>query len=389
MLRLSSGERVPLLIARRSGLPDSRTTAYTLSVNRTKSWNTAKHHLDAIGLFYEWAKTAGIDLNERFGTAELFNQEEIDGLAAALRMRRPSQWKSPHQPAVVIADSHANRINAVAAFMRWRAQGVIQAMRLTDPRLAHAPARLEACLHQLASRANSGGSKKRHGLTEDEQRFLLNAIRPDSPHNPFSPTVRLRNFAIILMLFELGLRRGETLLLKPAHVMTAGTTPHIKILPSPNDPDDPRVQEPRLKTSARLLFISPILASAIDDYVMHERRLVPNAKKARFLFLETTKGRPLALATLYDFFRILRDRFPSDLPLNFSPHVLRHTFNGRFTAAARGRGLNANMTKLARNHVLGWKMHSDQGADYDDAEVKREVEGALFDLQDELTGLLS
>lgn len=389
ILRLSTGERIPLLVDRTTGLPDARATAYTVSVDRTKSWNTAKHHLDAIGLFYEWAAAARIDLDHRFGTAELFNQEEVHGLSASLRLRRQSRWNKVSKPEVVIADTHGNRINAVCGFIRWRGQGVLQAMRLTDERLHHARERLDLVLEGLGSSARSGGSRKRQGLTEDQQRFLLEVIRPDHPNNPFSSETRLRNFALVLMMFEFGVRRGEPLLLKSKHVLTSGARPSVQFLPMPNDPEDMRRFEPRLKTGSRLLFMSPALATAIDDYIMHERAKVPNARKARFLFIDSKKGMPLSLRSLYDLFVTLRSRFPEQLPPNFSPHVLRHTFNGRFSSAAKRQGLKAAEAKLARNHVLGWKKHSDQGAEYDDSEILRDAEQALADLQDQLVGLMS
>jgi integrase len=387
IVRLSSGERFPLLIDNRTGLPDAFATAYTLSTDRNASYSTARHHLDAIGLLYEWAEQQGIDLEQRFGSVSLFNSDEIDALSNALRLsRRPDTD-------VVIPDTHGSRIGSVAHYVKWRGQRVVSRIRFGDDRLLEAAERLRMTDEMLKEKAGSGGSKKRVALTDKQQHFLLSVIRPDAPENPFPKNVRLRNFALIMLYFELGIRRGEALILKSAHVNITGAKPRIQIFRNPNDKADPRKNEPRVKTADRILRISETLAAALDRYQTQERIRVPNYKKTSFAFISVRDGRPMALSTVYDVFVKLRKTYPGELPADFAPHILRHTCNGRFTVAAMGgRTLNPEeqkLVKLARNYFFGWKKHSDQSDDYDRIQIERESERTLLTMQDQLMGLVA
>ena len=54
----------------------------------------------------------------------------------------------------------------------------------------------------------------RKGLTEEQQKVLLDIIEPESAINPFSSGFQIRNQLIILLLYHLGLRAGELLALE-------------------------------------------------------------------------------------------------------------------------------------------------------------------------------
>ena len=387
VVRLSSGERFPLLINEATGVPDSFATWYTLSNGRTRSYNTSRHWLDSIGILYDWAEHQGIDLEQRFGSGSLFNVDEVDALADRLRRDRRDLSK------VVIADTHGNRVNAVKKYIKWRADRTITRMRIDDDRIDRATARCATVMELLSGHAVSGGSKKRIGLTEEQQRFFLGVIRPDSPDNPFHPKVRWRNYALLLLHFELGVRKGEPLVMKAAHVNTLGARPNVQIFPNPNDAADPRDLEPRVKTASRILQISDYLCTALDRYISEERAKVPNRKKTSFVFLSSRNGRPLSLAASYDIFVTLRKAFPTELPGDFASHILRHTANGRFTAAVIGDRIltedEARLIKHARNYLFGWKKHSEQSENYDTIMIQRETERVLLAMQSQLTAVVS
>ncbi|WVM89548.1 hypothetical protein UMZ34_02925 [Halopseudomonas pachastrellae] len=53
------------------------------------------------------------------------------------------------------------------------------------------------------------------GLTDEERELLLEVMHPQSQRNPFaSEALKLRNYIILLLGLELGLRRAEMLLIK-------------------------------------------------------------------------------------------------------------------------------------------------------------------------------
>jgi integrase len=391
ILAMDGGERFPLLIDNATGVPDPTAIRFSLANHRVKSPAYGRAQLEAIGRFYEWADDAGIDLDQQFGTCNLFSADEVDSLADWLRWskRTTIEINGETVAAPNIGDTHGNRIGVVAAFIKWRAQHVIQAMPLTDPRVEPANDRLKAILEQLEARKTSGGARSRLGLTIEQQIRLLEITRPDSPLNPFTPKTRHRNFALILLYLDLGVRKSEPLVLKARHLHLIGKDPHIRIAPNPNDPDEVRADPPRVKTLGRRLPLGSVLAQTIDDYVNHHRSKVPGAKRNPFVFLETEDGNALSKASVYDIFVLLRRRFSHDFPSDFATHILRHTWNDRFKKKAATFGLQGPELTHVKNHIMGWTKLSQQGANYGNREQQEQASKILLSLQGDLLGIPS
>lgn len=385
-IRFESGERFPLLVDRKTEVPVLDVIDYSLAYHRTISINSGKSRVGAIGLFLEWAEGCLIDLDERFGSGDLFAQAEIESLAFALGQskRKKVQVGDQTVPGNVLGDTQANRIDWVTHYIRWRATNVAQAMSLDNHRLPAMNKRLEQIEGQLKSLKRKGGGKLRLGLTEEQQVRLFEIVRPDSPENPFKPDTRQRNFMMFLLYYELGVRRAEPLVLKANHVHVHQSG-RIVIEPNPHDPIDPRHAQPLVKTAGRTLPISALLAQAIHIYVTKHRSKVPGAKKTPFIVLDSRDGKPLALASVYDMFVVVRDRFPEDFPADFSTHVLRHTWNDRFMAAAQAAGLKDALARQVNNYVMGWTKTSQQSANYSRREIERQASQLLLAMQQQLT----
>ena len=84
IITFQSGERFPLLVDRRTEVPVLDVIDYSLAYHRTLSINSSKSRVGSIGLFLEWANDCLIDVDERFGTGDLFTQAEIESLALCL-----------------------------------------------------------------------------------------------------------------------------------------------------------------------------------------------------------------------------------------------------------------------------------------------------------------
>ena len=222
ILRMDGGERFPLLIDRRLGVPDPSAVHFTVSRLRHYSISTGMKALSAIGLFYEWAEDTAIDIDERFGSGDLFDADEVASLANTLRLskRRMLEIDGYDLPAPVLGETHANRIRYVADFIKWRAQRIIQAIPVANPRVAPAADRLKSVIDQL-SKLSTGGGRVRLGLTTAQQAQLFEIAKPGSPKNPFHPETQHRNFVLLLLYFELGLRKAEPLVLKGSDVVTS------------------------------------------------------------------------------------------------------------------------------------------------------------------------
>lgn len=389
-VRLASGERFPLLVDRKTEVPVLDVIDYSLAYHRTISINTGKSRIGAIGLFLEWADACLIDLDERFGTGELFTQAEIESLAYALGQskRKITTIGDEVLPANVIGETQANRVDWVADYIRWRAVNVAQALRLDDKRVPVINDRIQQIQGQLKALKRKGGGRTRLGLTEEQQIRLFEIVRPDSPENPFLVETRYRNFLLFLLYFELGIRKAEALVLKANHVH-AHQNGRIIIEPSPHDPVDPRRNQPLVKTAGRTLPISALLAQTFHTYITKHRSRLPGAKKSPFIFLDSREGRPLSLDSVYDLFVLIRERYSDDFPADFSTHVLRHTWNDRFMASARAVGLKDALARQVNNYVMGWTKTSQQSVNYSQREIERQASLILMGMQQHLTEITS
>lgn len=392
VLRMDGGERFPLLVVQQIGVPDPPSVRYAVSHLRPLSVNTGMKVLNAVGLFYEWAEHASINLDERFGSGDLFDSDEVASLAERLRLskRRSVDLEGARVPLPVLGETHANRLRYVGDFIKWRSERIVQAMPLSDPRVAPAAGRLTRVVEQLNSLATRGRGRVRLGLTMDQQIRLFEIVKPDAPENPFHPATQYRNFVLMLLYWELGLRKAEPLILKGADVTTSDPhMPRIVIEPRPDDPGDSRTVPALVKTAGRVLPASLILARSLDEYMIRHRSRVPNARRTSYVFLETKHGRPMSLSAVYDVFTVLRNRFPSDFGTAFSPHVLRHTWNDRFKAQARRLGMTDAKRRSVGNYIMGWSKTSDQETNYGRRETEEAAQHILLTLQSQMLGVIS
>jgi len=389
-IRLESGERFPILVDRHTEVPVLPVLDYSLAYHRSISINSGKSRVGAIGLFLEWADECLIDVDERIGSGELFSQAEIESLATALGQSKRKKVHVGDQvlPANVLGDTQANRVDWVTDYIRWRVTGVAQAMRIDDARVPVINQRLQQIEKQLKSLKRKGGGKVRLGLTEEQQVRLFEIVRPDSPENPFYAETRYRNFMLFLLFYELGIRRAESLVLKATHVHVHQNA-RIIIEPNPGDPTDPRKDQPLVKTAGRTLPISTLLAQTIHTYITKHRSMVAGAKKSPFIVLDSRIGQPLSLASVYDMFVVLRERFPEVFPPDFSTHVLRHTWNDRFMATAQAAGLNDALVRQVNNYIMGWTKTSQQSANYSQREIERQASQLLFGMQQKISEVVS
>lgn len=130
---------------------------------------------------------------------------------------------------------------------------------------------------------------------------LYEVFRPDSVRNPFrTDALKWRNFVILLVLTQLGLRKGEVLSLSVSALQTefeekAAGLRHWLSIDGSLLRQDTRARQASLKNgpAVRQLPISLALLTALDTYVGQFRGDPPHA----FLF-SSSQGGPLAASTL-------------------------------------------------------------------------------------------
>ena len=212
-----------------------------------------------------------------------------------------------------------------------------------------------------SARADPDGHAEPHyatGRSRSSDR-LLEAIPPDHPTNPFTDQrAAARNELAVQMLLRLGIRRGELLALKISDIHWQTRT--LSITRRPNDPEDPRTPQPTAKTLARDLPLSPELAGRINQYIRGARRQTKRAQSHRFLLVVHRKGphegEPLSEPGLTKVFTTLRRCDPLLAPLH--PHVLRHTWNWKFSDAMDAlppdEAPSEAKEEQVRGHLMGW-----------------------------------
>lgn len=369
--RMTDGERLPLVIGRH-GLPVSFANQWSLFIRRPRlQFNSLAEDLRTVAHVYEWAHRRRIDLEMRFKSGNGLQPTEISALYQNLRYVRPFGRESAARRLTDVRSAHAvsGKVHAVRVatareFLLWALERTLYRLDVADPRALAVRDRCEQ-LRRLAKeylRGSSDAGPARVGLTAEQRSRLLKVIDPSGSCNPFTRTVRFRNYVLILLMLTFGFRRGETLKLYVSDVNVKGRRPSLRVVRRPGDANDPRVIEPAVKTLGREVPLSGEMAKLLDVYIQRHRPGFPSAGDSPFLFF-SEDGKPLSLRMVNAVLEQICRRFP-EFDGVLSPHILRHTYNDMLTESARERGIEGEAFKQAQNYLNGWHLTSDQGAAY-------------------------
>ena len=166
------------------------------------------------------------------------------------------------------------------------------------------------------------------GLSSQERTRLLEIMHPDSSENPFSnEAIRLRNYIILLLGLDMGLRRSEMLLIKTSDIHW-----HSRQLAVANLEDeslDPRTMAPQFKTHERMLVMTDDLYNALAEYELkyRNRKLRSSRSQAQshpFLLVahRRNEGGPLTIKAVDGVLSRVREIAPELAHVHM--HTLRH-----------------------------------------------------------------
>ena len=175
----------------------------------------------------------------------------------------------------------------------------------------------------------------------------------------------------------------------------AGSRPRISVHGRPDDPEDPRPDQPSVKTADRVLHIDARPARRAGEMVDLPlgREALSGAKKQPFVFV-AENGKPMAGRTVYDLFVILREAFP-EFPADLSPHTLRHDWNDRFSRAVRPSTARTRQERRStrtsaltqageasmRNYLMGWKKNSQTALQYTERYTEQRAQELSLQMQ--------
>lgn len=408
-LRFQNGERTSTVIRRDTGMPVHSIVLY-LDTYRLQGLKADTIHAAAcsLALLFRHLDHHGIDLPARLLARQFLTKSELDRLAdlaqlhvkdlatedsSPRRVRHASKVRtmdrirmenSKAKPRrTVVLHTRATRLRHFGGFLQFL--GEYCAERLSDPadqdqqskRVARG---VEALLAMVPKERGLAKLGARQGLDAEQQALMLATVHPDSPTNPWkNPFVRTRNYLIVVLFLAAGLRRGELAGLEVGDIGTA--RPIVTVYRRADNDRDLRVHQPVAKTADREIPLDVAILRRLREYVQG-RHTLKAARKLAQLFVTDDGKRALSYDAIGKIFKDIR-RACEDLP-GLSAHVLRHTFNDRFSEAAEAMGLTEGKEEKARSVVNGWKAGSGTAATYTKRTIERRANAATRRLQEQL-----
>lgn len=375
--RFSSGQRLPQLVQAGDAapLPILVPFIYVQLKLRQRAYNTAAAHLRAILAFYSYARTRDLDIDEAILACHF---EAIlallDGYAIWLQSGRQADNLVARigKADTVLLQQIGSRtrdqyLRLLKKYLSWCVTRYIPRARQNSATQAEIDVVFADVADVIERRFESHIINARpdhtryRSLTDTQLQIVRILIRPGAAENPFPERLQLRNWLMIELLLETGIRRGELLKLYTTDINKGSQHAYVSINDREHDPGDPRVEEPALKTHGRTVGISAQLYEVYERYIQGERRPVRNGKPMkllyRYLFI-SDRGLPLSIRALSNvldrLFLTIELAHPGLLP-TLSAHDFRHTFADRFLAylvEKRGYDLERATDELRR--VCGW-----------------------------------
>ncbi|MFN7711509.1 MAG: tyrosine-type recombinase/integrase [Curvibacter sp.] len=388
------------------GLPVHEVTLYLGRFRKKgRAANTIHFVCTALALLYRELSSAQVSLVQRLSNGRFLSLSELDRLAAAtqyrfedleeeesevqrsqnvvslnrIAMRRRS--KDDHRQPVDV-QTQASRVRYIADFLDFISAYVGESLPPQSRRelredTARALSAFRQHIPRVSRRAKIGA---RIGLTEEEQTRLVEVVRPDSPDNPWKrPFIRSRNQLIVLLLLATGMRRGELLGLQVRDILP--NQPKLRIVRRADASQDLRTKQPGTKTSDREIELIPSIARALHMY-LQERRTIRAARLIPQVFV-SDDGKALSESSIEKIFRQLSVACP-DLSVKLTSHVMRHTWNERFSEIADAMGLSEVVEERARNTQQGWAENSKTGATYTRRHSAKKGQEIALKLQEKL-----
>lgn len=412
---LESGERLPMLIRRRDGLPLYEPNLFALTVMRAKNRasSTLEQALRAVMVLCQTLDGLEIDLEERLSKGRVFESGEVDAILKAARLElgelhessaeqqapsRTTPLKAvslesvrmrarPDRLKEVQSNTTSIRIHYIKQYLEWLIQRQLLKLSPDDPIFSPLKGVGELVINALRERAPRQAGRNSvdlpEGLSGGAVQRLLDVSDVDAVDNPWlSPHVKRRNSLMVNWFIKTGIRRGELANIKVSDIDFQRN--EVLIARRADAKEDPRRRQPLVKTNARTIPLSTVLAKQTHDYVTGPRRSINGARKHGYLFVAEGTGAPLSLSAINLVFANLRQSDEILETETLHPHILRHTWNGDFSEMADGQGWSDEVEKQMRTRAMGWADNSKMATVYTRRHVREKGRKVMLDLQEQL-----
>ncbi len=371
-----SGERFSVLLGD-DGLPVVLPMRYVVLVLRQKNqWRTIDATLRAIRWLYVWCIEKEIDLENRLRYGPELTSFDLASFAQYIRMGRPdtkvvaSLGRNENAP---LGATINRTLDWVAAFLTW----AMETQRRGEfAKKVLSPGATPAVVLGR-QRLPKGAVPYKKGISETGFIALMDAAKPSAKNNPFLKN-KLRNYAILRLMFETGLRRGECAALYVSDVETRAGQYTVSIFRRPDNPLDSRVDAPTPKTLERVIPITEDLARIIIEYTVSHR----GRTRHPYLFTSRKRGTPLGMDAYNHIFEMFRGVHPDLAKL--TSHDARRTFNDRFFRKLSEANVDPDSIASLQNYICGWTVGSHQGQGY----ARGAIEAKAMEIAKQLQGEL-
>lgn len=400
------GERFGLLVDD-NGIPDFWTTLYMTTNVRQEKHSTQKAFLNHLIHIHIWEMAMGERIFERIqnysvksfdlSATQFYTDVEIQNLADHCKLETKTTRRKlldryakqrddinlkilfptyKIQDPVVEKAQFNNRIIVCAEYLEFVAKNILREKSSFSNFLETIKNTKKAIL----SKKKKGGRSKNNTNDPNKKspppevfKQLMEIVEPSNVHNPYTISVRKRNYLLFKILYDTGCRAGEILQLKVSDINFAQC--EIMVRSRHDDAEDMfRRDEPNAKTLERDIPISETLIDQIREYILNERRFIPNTQKHGFLFVSykgPTKGLPLSLI---QFSRIIEKisineelaKFIKSNGIFIERRVTRHGFR---------HNLNNKLSKSIDQHN---RDAIDEGRIHEVISEKKEIEQRMY-----------
>ena len=379
-VRMPDGEVLYLLADTKTGLPDAHVIRYTFAAIRPTgaSSSTLRSKLRGIRIGLTLMCDLNIDIEQRISSGRFLGLEELSRLRERCLTRSKGDGRITGQAA-------SHYYWAFLDYVAFRVEEVLQyAPEHTHSTISEALVAFEKRAKRPRPKASDGVTlNERLGLRSHERDLLLKVIKPGDPGNPFQRALQVRNHAIVLLSYALGLRAGEEFALKRKDYDNRSNPATITIHRRPDDCDETRSDPALVKTFGRTLAIDEDLRKVLDDWLdeRSDRGKYPNARKNPYIFVSRS-GAPLSLRRGRQIYEQLRTKHPELAGL--MQHVLRHDANDRWTEDDDRTGVDPEISRRERTYAFGWSDTSDMPNIYGKASIRRSTMKRLERVQREV-----
>lgn len=392
---MDSGERYCLIIDLLSKLPlyyPNLFLATQLRNSKSLSLSSITSAANNLVVFFRFLEHRKIDLEDRILSRKYFEIHELDDLRDFTQRQFSTKTtynitknklnfeNSSNNENIVESATQYMRLTTIANYVSWFTNHIVSQPSANE---SSQITRLETQIKSRRPSKKGRNNSKDRSLDDIQLDALFEVIKVSSELNPFSLEIQTRNRLMILMLYHLGLRGGELLNIKIEDIDFAKK--RIKVVRRPDEVDDPRIKEPNAKTLERILPIAETLSKELHDYIVKDRRTVPNAKKNSFLFvthkLGPTVGQPISRSSYYKVLSLVKTVSPQLYTL--TGHMLRHTWNRKFSEQidSMNNTLSEERQEQIRSYLMGWKPCSGSAIHYNKRFIQEQANKAALTLQ--------